>query len=169
MGPTTEIACIARCVAAEADGPETSHRERTLISLTISAVTHRIRRRLTLALALFGWLAQMCLPVAHAAVMAEARTGGDAWCGPSSPALQAELAKLPQDIREILGKGTPQSSAHLDCMQFCASSGGMAMTPEPVTVVLRAAGLEEVPTSVTPPARRALAAPPPARGPPLFS
>jgi hypothetical protein len=129
----------------------------------------RTRRHLQNSLAIIAWLAQLLLPMAHAATMANPQLGASAWCGPTSPALQAKLADLPEDIRRILFKATPQSAHVQDCMQCCVSSGGVTAPPREITVVLRAAGLELVPPPIAGPAQRSFSAPPPARGPPTLS
>lgn len=115
-----------------------------------------------------GWLAQLCLPLAHAALMAERGLGVAAWCGQDSPALQSKFAELPTEIREIL-KGSLSQGEHLSdtCADFCVTPHGVVAPVPPPTVALRTAGIE---TPVNTTAGEPLLAPRPntfpARGPP---
>jgi hypothetical protein len=127
-------------------------------------VTALLRQRLAIALALFGWLAQLWLPIAHAEKMAES-ADGIAWCG-SSPAFEAQLAQLPTEIRQLLSNGAAKSKAHADCLQFCAAAAGAAATPRSQPTVLWVAIREALPALPIPAARDALAVTPPVRGPP---
>lgn len=127
---------------------------------------------LHVALALLAWLAQLCLPVAHATSMAAAGPDAMMWCGTSSsPTLSAKLTALPDEIRRILDPGADAGAVPADhlveCAQFCAGNAGPSLPqPVPVTVALRAAGLE-APTADPVPVRAAShGAPPPPRGPP---
>ncbi|MBV61245.1 MAG: hypothetical protein CMH65_08090 [Nevskiales bacterium] len=120
--------------------------------------------------ALVAWLAQLCLPMAHVASMASSAAGALAWCGTGSVALQARLAQLPVEIREILLDGATQTDDVDDCAQLCAATGGPALVEAvPVTVALRAAGLGVLIAEFASPAFRPHGAPPPARGPPSYS
>lgn len=133
-------------------------------------MTHRhLRSRLLLAFALFAWLAQVCLPVAHAAVMAEQNAGLATWCGPLSPGMSAKLAQLPTEVREILQKGSAQAEQHQDCMQFCAGAATDALHRVNPTILLRAAGLEPAAPPALENAHRPVWPKPPARGPPQIS
>lgn len=123
--------------------------------------------RALLVLALLGWLAQFCLPLAHAAAMAEGGLGVAAWCGQNSPALEAKLAELPADIRDILKDSLGHAEQASDnCSDLCVTPLGGALPAAPATVALRAAGIEkpQLDKRVAP----ALAArpSPPVRGPP---
>lgn len=123
---------------------------------------------LRILIAVVAWLAQLCLPAAHAASMAAAGAGAATWCGKSlSPALQAQIAALPPEIRHILEEGASKGERTSECAQLCVTSGGLAppvsLSP---TVALRAAGIEAVAAGPTPSQRPALGAPLPARGPP---
>lgn len=115
-----------------------------------------------------GWLAQLCLPLAHAALMAERGLGVAAWCGQDSSALQSKFAELPTEIREIL-KGSLGHGEQLsdNCADFCVTPHGVVAPVPPQTVALRAAGIE-TPVSTT--TGEPLLAPrsntPPVRGPP---
>lgn len=118
-------------------------------------------------LALLAWCAQLCLPMAHAAVMA-GQNEGPAWCGPSAATgLQAKLAALPDEVRGIVAPEAVPDTVQDGCVLLCTAASGPALAePLPVSVVLRAAGLEPAaaPVAFTP--LRAHGAPPPARGPP---
>ncbi len=122
---------------------------------------------LRVLIALVAWLAQLCLPVAHAASMAGSGLGAVAWCGKDAPALQAKLAELPSEIRQILERGGVKSEHVENCSTLCAATGAPAL-PEPVviTVALRAAGIETPRAEPRASLQRAVGAPPPARGPP---
>lgn len=118
-------------------------------------------------LALLAWLAQLCLPAAHAAVMTQQDAGGVAtWCGVRSAAMSEKLAQLPDEIRQILDQDGAQADPHPDCMQFCAGSAGTGLARAAVTIQLRLAGLEDEPAPPALRAARAYASSPPARGPP---
>lgn len=122
-------------------------------------------------LALMGWLAQFCVPLAHATAMAERGLGVAGWCGQGSPALEARLAELPLEIREIL-KDSLSHGEHLSqtCADLCVTPSPGALPVPATTVALRAAGIE--PPAVDRPALPRLApAPrtPPVRGPPALS
>lgn len=119
-------------------------------------------------LALFGWLAQFCLPLAHATAMAGRGLGVAAWCGQNSSALQARLAELPAEIREILedslGHGDHASDA---CADLCVTPHGGAVPVLPPTVALRAAGIETLSeTRAADPLLCPRPNTPPVRGPP---
>lgn len=119
-------------------------------------------------LILMGWLAQLCLPLAHAALMADRGPRVAAWCGQDSPALQSKFAELPTEIREILegslGHGEQLSDT---CASFCVTPHAVVAPEPPPTVALRAAGIESL---VNTTAGEQLLAPrsntPPVRGPP---
>ena len=121
-------------------------------------------------LALVAWLANLCLPVAHAAVMAQHGGGGLAWCGPNSDALSAKLSLLPAEVRTAIQKQNEAQNQSIKCPHFCASATATGLPPVSVTVALRAAGLETPPLPVVVPVDHAYRpAPPPATGPPSRS
>lgn len=121
-----------------------------------------------LVLVLTAWLAQLCLPLAHSALMAQRGPGVAAWCGQESPALQAKIAELPAEIRDILKDGLTQRE-HVDevCPGFCVTPLGVVLHLLSPSPSLRAAGLETTARST---AVEPLLAPHPnthpARGPP---
>ena len=119
-------------------------------------------------LALLGWLAQFCLPLAHASAMAERGLGVAAWCGQGSPALEARLAELPAEIREILKDSlTHGEHASETCADLCVTPSSGALPSPPPTVALRAAGIEQpVVERAASPSRAPLPGAPPVRGPP---
>lgn len=123
--------------------------------------------RLQLLLAVLAWLAQLWLPVAHAA-MARGADGTGSWCG-SSPAYAAQLAQLPAEIRLLLDQQAPHNPSAQDCTHCGVPSTAAALPPVAFTLILRAAGLETLPAAVIPAQRASLGAPPPARGPPQSS
>ena len=121
--------------------------------------------------ALVAWLAQLCLPVVHAASMASSEAGALAWCGKGASAdLRAKIAQFPAEIRQILTSDATQSDHVGKCAQLCAASCAPAL-PEPVaiTVALRIAGLEVLAPASAPSLLHSHGAPPPARGPPAYS
>lgn len=123
-------------------------------------------------LAVFGWLAQSWAPVALAAMTAHGGSGaGDAsaWCGRVSPALTAEIAKLPPDLRQILLKGSTPAPAHATCAQACAASTGSALPPAPVVFDLAPVSPIAARLAANTRHDRAAATVPPARGPPAGS
>lgn len=124
------------------------------------------RHRPLVWIALFAWFAQLCLPAAHAAVMAAQDTGITAWCGKDTPGLRAQLAQLDDELRQILDPRGTQAQTHGDCALFCASAHGADLVPAPVSVQLRAAGPAARAIEVIDAARDALSHSPPARGPP---
>jgi hypothetical protein len=129
----------------------------------------RTARRLCSALVLVAWFAQLCLPVAHAALMAAPGAGISGWCGDPSRA-RAFLADLPAEIREGLDlNGTAAVDHALDCAQLCATCSPPPIVAVAATVVLRAAGLEPEPQAVpAAPRSRAQARTPPSQGPPAL-
>jgi hypothetical protein len=125
--------------------------------------------RLRVCLVLLAWLAQLCLPLAHAAMMGAPQSQMADWCGDPfrAPAFKAYLAELPAELRQ--GMDEPGASAHaLDaCAKLCAA----ATTPPPVaavaaTVALRAVGLEAAPLFGLALVVSESAPRPPAQGPP---
>lgn len=129
----------------------------------------QLRSRRLIWIALLAWLAQLCLPLAHAAAMAQPEAGLATWCGGFSPAMTQKLATLPIEVREILQKGSSHSAHHQDCVQFCggATTGGPAYVSP--MLALRAAGLEAPAAVMGETPGRQPAPNPPARGPPLIS
>lgn len=127
-----------------------------------------VRLRSALVLAVLAWFAQLCLPVAHAAVMSSPSNQLLGWCGDPSGAL-AIAAELPAEIREGLGLDGPHPD-HLACAQLCAAGTTPPTVPVANTVLLRAAGLEPAPARERPaPRTRAQAPTPPSHGPPAHA
>lgn len=127
-----------------------------------------VRQRLHLAFAVLGWLTNLCMPLAHAAMLADPAAVA-AWCGIPSQAIDAKLSQLPAEIREALGKSAAKSSPQTDAGKCCVLSGSPGLLVLPATVALRAAGLEKTPVPASPASSRRSALPPPARGPPALS
>lgn len=128
------------------------------------AVTH-----LRICLVLLAWFAQLCLPLAHAALMAAPPSQMADWCGGPlrAAAYQAYLAELPSELPP--GDEQPGAGAHpLDaCAKLCAVA-----TPAPplaaaaATVALRVAGLEPAPVFRLLPVVARPVLRPPSQGPP---
>lgn len=86
-------------------------------------------RRPTYWIVLLAWAAQLCMPLAHAAAMAQNPLNASAWCGPSNTAMRAKLAQLPDEVARIIA---PDQGANLQqgqCAQSCASVLGAAIGP----------------------------------------
>lgn len=119
-------------------------------------------------LAWIGWLAQFCLPMAHAAVMADGGGRAGVWCGKGSPAFRAKLAELPSDIREIL-KGSLGHDEHASdaCAELCGTPQGQA-APLPSSWVTTHAAIVDIPIDAGVVNAVLAAGPnrPPVRGPP---
>lgn len=124
------------------------------------------RRRPLIWIALFAWFAQLCVPTAHAALMASPDAGIAAWCGDNATGLRAQIARLDPELREILDPHATQAQAHADCALFCASGHGADPLAAPVSVLLRAAGADAAPLEPLRAPRAARSYTPPARGPP---
>lgn len=118
-------------------------------------------------LALLGWFAQLCLPLAHASVMAERGLGIASWCGAGSTTLEAKLAELPVEIRDIL-KDSVKHGVHASdsCATLCVTPLAAAVPVQSPILALRAAGLEALPVESPLPAWAGPRPTPPARGPP---
>lgn len=126
----------------------------------------RWHTRLTWTLALMAWLAQLCLPVAHATMVGGQPGAMAAWCGSASNAAEAN-ASLPPEIRDALAK----ESVGMDQLAQCAKACTAAATPAPWPTVAVASlppveGARWSPAAdrPTPSPRHALK--PPSQGPP---
>jgi len=127
-----------------------------------------MRLRTTWALVLVAWLAQLCLPVAHAASMAApSHAPAAAWCGDPANAQEA-VALLPAEIRAALGLDEADVGHLAHCAQLCA----IGTTPVPLPALAKA----DPPLASAmplPAARRTLlvvrqhALPPPSHAPPV--
>lgn len=123
--------------------------------------------RLRFFLALLAWFAQLCLPAAHASMMATPRSEMPGWCGDPARAL-AVAAQLPAELREALDLDGAGVDHVAHCAVFCAM--GMAPTlPTANTVILRAAGLEPAPPALPAPRSREQSPTPPSQGPPAHA
>lgn len=87
------------------------------------------RPRPLIWIAFFAWFAQLCLPAAHAAVMARHDAGLPGWCGSFSPAMAAKVAALPADIRDIIAPGADAhaSAMQAECLLLCAGTMGAVL------------------------------------------
>ena len=125
---------------------------------------------LRLLLAVTAWLAQLCVPVVHAASMAASDAGAAAWCGQTSPAMRAKLAQLPAEVRQILEDGAAHAGQVEACKQLCAASTTPIVDATvPMPVALRLAGLDILPRPATPAVVPPRDSRPPPRGPPLHA
>jgi hypothetical protein len=125
------------------------------------------RPRPLIWIALFAWLAQLCLPAAHAAVMARHDAGVSGWCGGFSPAMAAKVAALPDEIRDIIAPGADEHAAmQAQCLLSCAGGLGLAMPADAASASMPAFALQ-APLALADPHPRSLPAPRPLpRGPP---
>jgi len=130
----------------------------------------RLLARLRLGLVLLAWLAQLCLPMGHAALMAAPQGQASWWCGDQDGALEM-WAALPAELRAGLDAPTGSDGKNHPpgCAQFCAQ-GARAFAP-PLHVAFAALAPRAVGRAIRPelpdpalPWRYALA--PPAQGPP---
>ncbi|EGI76414.1 hypothetical protein [Hylemonella gracilis] len=134
------------------------------------AVHRRSFARLRMAMAWLVCLAQLCLPLAHAAQMASPTAQAAWWCGNQDDA-RAIWADLPPELRAGLDAPTGTDGKHLlsACAQYCAQ-GSREGAPPPqtgLTVPLTFETLRLAPHvkgRVAATERYALA--PPAQGPP---
>ncbi len=125
-----------------------------------------VARPLRTCLALLALFAQLCLPLAHAAMLAQPAGQMASWCGDPARA-RAFIAELPAELRQAFD----QDGTSVDHLDTCAKLCAVAATPPPLpalapTVALRAAGLEPLPVGCTVPAARTPALKPPSQGPP---
>lgn len=128
-----------------------------------------LRRRPLVWLALFAWVAQLGMPAAHAALMAQQDPGLGTWCGSFSPALSQKFAALPDEVRRILRKDSAHSESRTDCQQFCSGVGAEGPASLATGLALHA-GPVDAPVPVLPERPREQYAPrPPPRGPPSES
>ncbi|MGB0956074.1 MAG: hypothetical protein ACPGZP_08740 [Panacagrimonas sp.] len=97
-------------------------------------IARRAKPCLTL-IAVFAWMAQLAMPVVHAAQMTQGSGGIAAWCGPNSSALKAEIAKLPAPLQDILLQDVAANPDHQQCAQFCASALNLALPAPPAKTV----------------------------------
>ena len=133
------------------------------------AVFPLLRTRRLIWIALIAWLAQMCLPSAHAAVMARHDAGLSGWCGSFSPAMAAKVAALPDEIRDIIAPGADDHAAmQAECLLLCAGSLAGAMPADAIVAVSMPAFAVETPVAIADANPQPLPTPrPPPRGPPL--
>ena len=128
-----------------------------------------LRLRLTWTFALVAWFAQLCLPIAHAAMQTTSSHGPmAAWCGSPANALEA-AASLPAEIHDALS--VDDSSIDADHLAHCAQLCAVGTTPAPLAATLKAdppqvAGSNLSPAPQTPFVLRRHALPPPSHGPP---
>lgn len=89
-----------------------------------------LRLRTTWTLVLVAWFAQLCLPVAHAAMASSSHAGMAAWCGDPANAREA-AALLPAEIRDALALDDADASHLAHCAQLCAVGTTPALLPAP--------------------------------------
>ena len=128
-----------------------------------------LRTRRLIWIALFAWLAQLCLPSAHAAVMARHDAGLSGWCGSFSPAMAAKVAALPDEIRDIIAPGADDHAAmQAKCLLLCAGSLGVAMPADGIVAASMPTFAVETPVAIADAKPQSLPTlRPPPRGPPL--
>lgn len=121
------------------------------------------RSRPLIWLALFAWLAQLSLPIAHA------QFAGSRNCGETANGtLRAKFAALPAELRDILDPAAGRLDSHASCVQLCASlpaAGGGSQAALPVL----ASRFEAPPQGVVSDPHRLYPLSLPARGPPAYS
>lgn len=125
-----------------------------------------LRLRLTWTLVLVAWFAQLCLPVAHAAMKSSPRGAMSAWCGDPASSRDAAAA-LPAEIRDALALDAVGPDHLAQCAKLCA----VGSTPAPLPQATTAFFPQALPATVAAPrqatvAMRRHALPPPSHGPP---
>ena len=127
------------------------------------------RPRPLIWIALFAWFAQLCLPAAHAAVMARHDAALPGWCGSFSPAMAARIAALPIEVRDIIAPGADEhaSAMQAECLLLCAGAMG-AVLPAAASpaATLTASAVERAVAIVDTDPRALPSLRPPPRGPP---
>ncbi len=128
---------------------------------------HLRRHRFTWTLVFLTWFAQLCMPVAHAAVMGAHGSGPlMAYCGDPANAREA-LALLPAEIRNALDPDATSADHLASCAKLCAA---LAKLP-PLPTLATAHAAPEASTVLAPSERPTTVArrhglPPPSHGPP---
>lgn len=123
-------------------------------------------RRLAWTLVFLTWFAQLCMPVAHAAMAAAPNGAMGAWCGTAANAAEAR-ASLPAEIRDALERDTLSADHLASCAKLCM----VASMPAPLPGTDQPA-FSPAPALVLAPARQPALAlhrhalPPPSHGPP---
>lgn len=84
-------------------------------------------RRLAWTLVFLTWFAQLCMPVAHAAMAAAPNSAMGAWCGTPANAAEARAA-LPAEILDALERDSLSADHLASCAQLCM----VASTPAPL-------------------------------------
>lgn len=126
-----------------------------------------MRLRLVWILAFVAWFAQLCLPVAHAAMEAAPPGAMAAWCGDPASSLEAAAA-LPAEIRDALAQEAMGPDHLAQCAKLCAVGSTPALLP-PVSIAalsLALPSMQVMPRQVATATRRH-GLPPPSHGPPL--
>lgn len=124
-----------------------------------------IRRRLRICLVLLAWLAQLCLPVAHAAVMADRPVQLSNWCGDPTQ-VRAFIATLPAELRVEVEPGDSHVQERHTCAVLCALAAPPVLPTLAPTVAWRVADPEPVPAFRSIPVVHEPAHKPPSHGPP---
>lgn len=130
------------------------------------AVKSLRNRQLAIALALFAWVAQLFVPLAHAGAMT--RQGLATWCGLNAPDQSQMYAGFAQEIRDLLVAAEQKAKAQApDCAQICSAAGSVGLPVQVAVGVPRFADRDVRPAAFTsaPPSLRVVS--PPVRGPPL--
>lgn len=125
-----------------------------------------MRLRMTWTLFLVAWFAQLCLPVAHAAMMPPSQAGMAAWCGDPANAREA-AALLPAEIRAGLEVDHIDVGHLAHCAQLCAVGTTPVPLPVPAKAVPPLASATPIPAGrQTLVVVRQHALPPPSHAPP---
>lgn len=124
-------------------------------------------RRLAWTLVFLTWFAQLCMPVAHAAMAASHGGAMAAWCGDPANAREA-AALLPAEIRNALDPEASSAEHLASCAKLCAA---MAKLPPLPSMAMGhwppAAQTAAVPARAATLVARRHALPPPSHGPPV--
>lgn len=124
------------------------------------------RRRFAWTLVLLTWFVQLCLPVAHAALMATPAGLNGAWCGDPSNASEA-VASLPAEIRQALDLEAAPADHLARCVKLCATVSKLPPPPVlPAPDLPAAAATPHEPVQWPVGLARQHALPPPSHGPP---
>lgn len=128
-----------------------------------------VRRQLAWALVFLTWFAQLCLPVAHAAMATSTGGAMPAWCGSPANASEA-MASLPAEIRDALDPDATSAEHLASCAKLCAAIAKLPPLPSVDAVhSLPVSNAAPVPAAFPTHVARRHALPPPSHGPPAWA